>query len=341
MNILLSFAGDKTSIVQYFKHAIGNTGKIYTCDSMLNFSLTQADGYLITPHEYDDSYITALTDYCKKNSISAIIPLSDADLSVLSKNKNKLHDIGISAIVSDEPVIDICIDKWNMYIFLKSIGVKQPTSYIDLEAAKRDIEEGTLSFPLFLKPRFPHLASNKTTSRIDVYSFEELDFFYHKMEQTNLNVSDLLRNKVIIIQEIKHGDQYGVCIFNDLKGNYVTASALKKLSLINDETTFAIIEEIKPFEHVVNMFINELKHVANLEIDCCLLDSGDVIVFDIYARFGSHYPFWHVADADFPKQIVDWLHGHPLSPNITHPVIGVNSCKEWGSTVLFDYEHFK
>jgi len=337
MNLLLSFAENRTDMIQYFKRAIGNTGKVFASGCTPNYSLTQADGWLIAPHACDNSYVSVLTDYCKKNNISAIVPLSDADLLVLSKNKNKLQGIGISIVVSDESVIKICMDRWETFLFLKSTGIKHSKSYIDMDAAKHDIEAGSLSFPLYLKPRLPHIAKNA----IDVYTLEELDLFYRKIEKTILNLSDLQKDKTIIIQEEIHGDKYGVCIFNDLKGNYVTASALQKLSSANDETTFARVENIKPFEHVINMFLSELKHIASFEIDCCLQDSGVVIVSDVYARFGSHYPFWHVAGADFPKQIVGWLNECPLSPDIINPIVGVKGCKEWRLPVLFDYECFK
>ena len=105
MNILLSFAGDKTDMVEYFKKAVGNTGKVFANDYALKYALTQADGYFIISHECNNDYISVLTDYCKKNNISAIIPLSDFDLPVLSKNKQKLKSIGITATVSDEEAV--------------------------------------------------------------------------------------------------------------------------------------------------------------------------------------------------------------------------------------------
>lgn len=333
MNLLLSIAGDKTDMIQYFKYAVGNTGKVFASDCSLKYSLTQADGYLITPQAYDDSYITVLSDYCNKNNITAIIPLSDADLFVLSKNKNKLCDLGISVIVSDESVVDICIDRWKTYLFLESIGVKQPKSYIDVEAAKRDIESGTLAFPLFLSPR---LYSEKENV-IDVYNFEEFDLFYRKMEQKLSNASDLYKDKAIVIQEEIYGDKYGLCIFNDLQGNFVSASSLHKISATRDETMIASVDKIKPFEHIIELFSSELKHVACLEIDCCLQEAGDVIISEIHTRFGKNYPFWHVAGANFPKQIVDWINGFPTSQDNLNTLIGVKGCREKLLPFHFDF----
>ena len=308
MNILLSFASNKTEFIQYFKQALGNTGKVYACDCTLNYSLTQADGYLITPKVFNDSYISELTDFCKKKDISVIIPLSGVDLLVLSKNKNKLQDLGISAIVSDESIIDVCVDKWEMYLFLNSIGIKQPKTYIDLEAVKRDIESGTLSFPLFLKPR---LFAEKT-KEIDVDNIEELDLFYHKLQQKIcLQKED---NNIIIIENIP-GDRYGLFLFNDLQGNFITTAALRKLRVPDYYTKLAQVVDIHLFEDVVKLISAKLKHIAFLEIELYLTESGDIIFSEIYACFGNSYPFLHIAGANFPKQIVDWLNKLPVSSN--------------------------
>lgn len=329
MNILLSFAGGRTDMIQYFKQAAGNTGKVYACDCMFNYSLTLADGYLITPQTCDDSYISILTDYCEKNNISAIIPLSDNDLSILSKNKNKIQNIGISVIVSDESVINICIDRWKMHLFLKSAGIRQPRLYIDPDLAKQDFEAGTLSFPLYLEPR---LITERTIEIVVVDSPEEFDLFYRKMQK---NMS-LQNDRNIIIQEDITGIQYGLCLLNDLKGNYVTSVSLQKLKTEDVDATIGQVEDSRPFQKVINILSSELRYIACLEVDCIMQESGEPVILEIYPRFGYNYPFWQVAGVDFPKQIISWLNGKPTSSGYITPEIGVKGCRETSMPVFFE-----
>ena len=321
MNILLTFAADKTEMIQYFKQAVGNTGKVFASNCMVNYSLTQADGYLISPHAYEKSYIPDITDYCKKNNITVIVPLSGADLSVLSKNKNKLYDLDISVIVSDESVIDICIDRWKTIAFLKSIGVNHPKTYIDLKAAKRDIEAGLLSFPLFLKPRF----SFEKTNGIDVDTIEELDLFYRKMQKSIIYSSDFQQNENqhIIIHEEIHGDRYGVSMLHNLKGNYVVGFTLRKLTATGDNIQLAHIENIMSLDFINKLISSGLKPISCFEIECYLKESGEITVSEINPYFGKQYPLIHAAGANFPKQIIDWLNGFPVLPDNISCEIGV------------------
>jgi len=323
MNILLSFASNKTYLIQFFKQAVGTTGKVYASDCEFNHSLTNADKYFITPPAYDESYISVLTNYCKKNGITAIIPLSDNDLHVLAENKSKLQESGIFVVVSDEQVIDICFDKWKTHHFLESVGIKHPKSYIDLKDVKQDIKDVKLSFPIVLKPRF----SSEKTSGMEVCTIEELDLFYYKMQQNILSISDIKEKENILMYETLSGNNYGLCLINDLKGNFITAAALKKLIWSETCTMSACTVDIIPFNSVIKLISSELKHVACLEIDCCITNSGDIVLSRLYARFGHSYPLWHLAGANFPKQILDWLYGLPTSKENISFEIGITGAE--------------
>ena len=323
MNILLSFAANKTYLVQFFKQAVGNTGKVYVCDNEFNYAFTNADNYFVTPSAYDESYVSVLTDYCIKNDISVIIPLSDIDLHVLAENKSKLLESGIFVVVSDEQIIDVCFDKWKTHQFLESVGIKHPKSYIDLKEVKQDINTGKLSFPIVLKPRF----SSEKTKIIEVCTIEELDMFYYKMQQNILSISDIKENDNILMYEDLSGDHYGLCLLNDLKGNFITAAALKKNNWSETCTMSACTVDVTPFDSIIKSISSELKHIACLEIDCCITNSGDIVLSRLYARFGHSYPLWHLAGANFPKQILNWLNGLSTSNENISFEIGITSAE--------------
>ena len=179
MNILLTSAGRRTYMIEYFKQALNGTGKVFASNSILTYTLEQADEYVLTPNIYDDSYISFLLDYCKQKDISAVISLFDIDLPVLAKNKALFSKEGIKLVVSDFDVTQICNDKWATYEFLLNIGVKLTPSYINLSDAQTAIAEGDISFPLFVKPRWG-------MGSIGIYKVdteEELEVLYEKLHR--------------------------------------------------------------------------------------------------------------------------------------------------------------
>lgn len=329
MNILLTSAGRRTYMIEYFKQALNGTGKVFASNSILTYTLEQADEYVLTPNIYDDSYISFLIDYCKQKAISAVISLFDIDLPVLAKNKALFSKEGIKLIVSDYDVTQICNDKWATYEFLLKIGLKQTPSFITLPDAKKAIAERSISFPLFVKPRWG-------MGSIGIYKVEteeELEVLYKKLHREIFKTylkyeSSVDEESCIIIQQAIQGQEYGIEVLNDLGANYVSTFAKKKIAMRSGETDIA--ETVNPlqFESVAKNISAHLRHIANLDVDCFVSDNGDICVLEMNCRFGGQYPFTHNAGVNIPLQIIKWLKGQPTDRSITTQKDGVRSCKE-------------
>lgn len=335
MNILLTSVGRRTYLIDYFKKALGGSGLVHASNSMLTYSMLQADKYVISPVIYDDTYIDFLLSYCLDNNITAVISLFDIDLPILAKNKKLFEEKGITIVVSDYDVTQICNDKWNTYNFLTRIGLKQAKSYITLADAEKAISNGDISYPLFVKPRWG-------MGSIGLYQAEnedELRVFYKKLHRDIFKTylkyeSNTDVDKCIIIQEKISGEEYGLDVLNDLQGNYVTTIAKKKIAMRAGETDIAKIVDPAPFITIGTTISKSLRHIANLDVDCFVTPSGDVYVLEMNCRFGGQYPFSHLAGANFPKQIVEWLEGRPTNPSFTNPTIGIESCKDLNPVVF-------
>lgn len=340
MNILLTSVGRRTYLIDYFKKALGESGLVHASNSMLTYSMLQADKYVISPAIYDNTYIDFLLSYCLDNNITAIISLFDIDLPILAKNKKLFEEQGITIIVSDYDVTQICNDKWKTYIFLAQIGLKQAKSYITLTDAKLALSNGEITYPLFVKPRW----GMGSIGLYQVENEDELHVFYKKLHQDIFKTylkyesnSDV--DKCIIIQEKISGEEYGLDVLNDLRGDYVTTIAKKKIAMRAGETDIAKIVDPTPFVATGTKISKSLRHIANLDVDCFVTSDGEVYVLEMNCRFGGQYPFSHLAGANFPKQIVEWLAGKPTNPSLISPKIGVESCKDLNPVVLdFNYE---
>jgi carbamoyl-phosphate synthase large subunit len=335
MNILLTSAGRRTYLVNYFKHALNGEGKVYASNSIMTYTLTQADGYILTPNIYDERYISFLLDYCKTRKISAIISLFDIDLPILAKNKQLFADNEIQVIVSDYAVTQICNDKWATYNWLKKIGLFQTATFIDLSEAKVALQKGDITYPLILKPRWG-------MGSIGIYKActnEELEVLYRKLHReifdTYLKYESVTDAKsCVLIQEQIRGEEYGLEILNDLSGEYVATFAKKKIAMRSGETDIAETVDAFSFLPVSEAIAKSLRHIGNLDVDCFKADDGSIVVLEMNCRFGGQYPFTHNSGVDVPRQIVEWLRGQNTDRNLLNSQIGVRSCKELVPVVL-------
>lgn len=307
MNILLTSVGRRTYMVQYFKEALNGSGKVHAANSIKTYTMDVADESVVTPLIYDDGYIDFLLKYCIENKINAIISLFDIDLPVLAKNKDRFTKVGITTIVSDSWFIKICNDKWLTYKFLKDNGIKTPASFLNIKDSLSAIKQGEVNYPLIIKPRW----GMGSIGIFEADNADELQIFYNKTKRAIQNSylryeSQQAPDQCIIVQEKLCGGEYGIDLFHDLEGNFLTSVCKKKIAMRAGETDGAeIIEDAKLNDLAVNIS-NLSKHIGNLDIDCFGVDDT-FYVLELNCRFGGQYPFSHLAGVNFPAALIQML----------------------------------
>lgn len=294
-------------MIEYFKEALQGNGYVHAANSELTYALTIADKKLITPPIYDATYIDFLLDYCKENEIKAIISLFDIDLPVLSKNKKLFEEQGITIVVSDFWVTELCNDKWLTYQFLTKNDIRTPRSFISLDDAKTALQAAEITYPLFIKPRWG-------MGSIGIFEAEndlELEVLYNKTQKAIAksylkyeSAADI--SHAVLIQERAKGLEHGIDVLNDLEGNFICTVAKQKIAMRAGETDIAKVIQHGGLESLGNKLSSLLRHIGNLDVDC-FLDEGNISVLELNCRFGGQYPFTHLAGANFPAIIVDLL----------------------------------
>lgn len=311
MNILLTCAGRRNYIVDYFREALKEGGgKIFSANSSeYSTALSVSDKGFILPSLYDPSYIDLLLQTCLQNNINAVVPLFDLELPILAKARDLFTEKEIVLVVSAEHVIDICNDKWLTNQFLNEIGVGVPKTYIDFVELKDAIESKVIDFPIIIKPRWG-MGSIGITEAEDG---NELHVLYSKtikaIERSYLStLSHKDINKAILFQEKLQGQEYGLDVINNLEGKYVTTVVKKKISMRAGETDIAETVNEKALQQLGEKIGTKLCHVANLDVDV-FLTNADSFVLEMNPRFGGGYPFSHLAGVNLPKAIIAWLQG--------------------------------
>lgn len=315
MNILLTSVGRRSYLVDYFKEALQGNGKIHVANSnSVTPAFQRADQYVVTPLIYDKKYISFLKNYCQDNNIDAIISLFDVDLPVLAKNKSEFKSIGVRVIVSDEDVIELCNDKWKSYCFLYENGINVPRTYLTLDEVRRAIDQGTIRYPVMVKPRF----GMGSIGIMQADNETEASVFYRKVLKTIQKSylkyeSQTAYDQCVLFQEMLEGEEYGLDVINDLKGKYQNTVVKRKYAMRSGETDCAVTVKSKRLEKLGLSLSKLLNHVGNLDVDIMMV-RGVPYILEMNARFGGGYPFSHIAGVNLPKAIVDWLMERETDP---------------------------
>jgi carbamoyl-phosphate synthase large subunit len=311
LNILFTCAGRRNYLINYFKEAIGNDGKIFAADMTLSApAMVDAHVSLLVPSIDDDQYIEELKNIIKKHSIKAIIPLNDLELPTLAKHKKELEACGATIIVSSKKVIDISFDKLETFKFLKNIGLETPLTYTTLEDVEIAIKNKELNFPLVVKPRWGSASIGIDFSE----SMEELNLAF-KLQKIKLKNSMLKSvslqdiDHAILIQEKIDGKEYGMDIVNDFETNYFGTFVREKHSMRGGETDKAISIIDERFEKIGNKVSNHLKHLGSLDCDI-FVKKDKIYVLELNPRFGGGYPFSHEAGINTAAIYIEWLKGN-------------------------------
>ena len=329
MNILFTSVGRRSYLVKYFQEALNGEGKVHVANSSeISPAFQVADKAVVTPLIYDDNYIPFLKNYCVENNINAIISLFDIDLPILSKHKEEFKNIGVTVVVSDYSVTEICNDKWKTYQFLISNGFNAPKTFLSVNDVLEAVKCNEISYPVIIKPRW----GMGSIAVFEAENEEELIVLYSKarrnIEKTYLKYESLENiDQSILIQEKLQGQEYGLDVMNDLESNYINTSPKMKYAMRSGETDCAVTVDDKELKNIGKKLSESLHHIANLDTDVFKVGEK-YYVLELNARFGGGYPFSHMAGVNLPLAIVNWLKGEPVENEILTERVNVMSQKD-------------
>lgn len=328
MNILLTSVGRRSYMISYFKEALEGEGLVYVANNIETYAMNLADQKVITPMIYDESYISFLLSYCKEKKIDVIISLFDIDLPILAKNKKVFADQGITVVISSYEVTQICNDKWLTFNFLNNHQIATPKTFLTIGDCVDAIKQKEIAFPLMIKPRW----GMGSIGVFEVCNLNELNVLYQKTKDQIFDSylkyeSSVDIERSIIIQEKLSGNEYGLDVFNDLDGEFLTCIPKVKLSMRAGETDIAEIIDDEALYQLGKQIASELKHIANLDVDC--FKKNDIFyVLELNCRFGGQYPFSHLAGANFPKAIIQLLKNESVDQKNLHVFSGTRGYKD-------------
>lgn len=316
MNILLTCAGRRNYLLNFFQEALGNQGKVFAGDATIEApTLQEADESFLLPRINHSEYFEKLLDICQQKQVRLLIPLNDLELPYLAKQRDRFLAIGTIPVVSSPEVIDICFDKFATFQFLQKLGISAPKTYLSLAEARAAIQQGEITFPLVVKPRWGSASIGIEYPEDD----EELELAYRFVKKSIMRsflaeVSSSDADRCILIQERLIGQEHGLDIINNLDGSYINTFVKRKLTMRAGETDRAVTVENEELKKLGEKIGQKLGHIGNLDCDVIVGQKG-LCVLELNPRFGGGYPFSQMAGANIPAALIAWANGEKPDPS--------------------------
>ena len=343
MNILLTSAGRRTYLVEYFKEALfmaKEDGSVHAANSQECPAFYVADRWVKTPLIYAPEYIPFLLEYCKTQKIGMVVPLFDIDVPVLAAHRSEFEAIGTILVTAEEETARICNDKWRMYCFLKEQkilaeeGFLLPKTWIDEREAAESVRRKEAAYPLIVKPRWGmgslsiYQADDEEELRLLVKKARrEIGVSYMKYE------SGESPEQCVLIQEKLKGQEYGLDVIHDLNGVWRAVVVKEKEAMRSGETDEATTVEHTALKRLGQILGSLTGHRGNMDVDAFETDRG-CYVLEMNARFGGGYPFSHAAGVHLPYALVKWALGQEPEERYLRAETGVRAQKDIRMLVL-------
>lgn len=300
MNFLILAAGTRNKIVQYFRKTFEGIGMIVATDaSKLGPAIYDADKYYIVPSITEPGYIDLILDICKKEKIEGVLSLIDPELSLLAANEEKFRRVGTKIVGSSYEVCEIALDKMQMYGWLVNHGYNCARSWKDKDEFYKDVEEGEVTYPVFVKP----YKGSASISISKVYDRETVELLF-------------AHNDDLMIQEFLNGQEIGADVYVDMiSGEVVSIFTKKKLKMRAGETDKAVSFKDPALFTLIEKFALEAGYRGQVDIDIFDID-GRYYISEVNPRFGGGYPHAYESGVDHIKLILNNLKGQANLKNI-------------------------
>ncbi|MBN1306083.1 MAG: ATP-grasp domain-containing protein [Anaerolineales bacterium] len=183
-----------------------------------SLGLYDVDESYLVPPATSPEYVDVLLNLCAKKDLKILIPGSEPELNILSKNRDVFLQVGVTLLINTDEVIERGLDKWKTISHLKENGFHVPVTIL-----VHAVEDIPLDFPLpaVVKPAIGGGGSNNT-------------FLVQDRAELNFACSSLvIQGKVVLLQEYigTPDDEYTVGVLHSMQGDLLGSIAMRRYIL--------------------------------------------------------------------------------------------------------------
>lgn len=304
LNILLTSAGRRTSLLKAFQEEARKTGgKVFAGDiDGLAPALFMADYPIKLPPVHEEHFIPALLEMVQKYKIRLVVPTIDHELPVYTHWQEEFAKVNCRLLISTADLIEICGDKWQTIKVFGAKGYTVPRSWL---ADNLDLVQ--LPETLFVKPRNGS-ASQNTFS----------------VKKTDLAVILPFIPKPII-QEYISGKEITIDALLDFKGQLIHYVPRLRIRALGGESIQGLTISDREFRDWIVELLNEIGKLGGrgpITVQAFLTENGPVLS-EINPRFGGGVPLTLAAGGNYPAWILQMVAGREITPKIGEYKVGL------------------
>ena len=225
--------------------------------------------------------------------------LIDPELSLLAEHEERFRELGVRVIGSSYELCERTLDKWQMYQWLSDHGYCCARSYVDPDAFFKDVDQGLISYPVFVKP----VRGSASIAISKVYDRETIELLFSHSED-------------LMIQEYLQGQEIGAdCYIDLISGELISVFTKKKLVMRAGETDKGLSFKDQELFELIGRFVKESGFAGQIDID--IFDcGGQYYISEVNPRFGGGYPHAYECGVNHMAYIVQNLRGEKNIPRI-------------------------
>lgn len=300
-NLLFCSVGRRGRLLRDVKETIGKTGLIVGTDHQSTAPALQfCDRQYVVPRITDQGYVDILLDICRENGIKAITTLIDPEIEILAANTERFKEIGVIPLCPAPKSAIYCFNKFELFKYLTEKGIRTPLTFHDLNEFKAALEDGRISFPVFMKP----ICGSGSVGAHKVHTLEQAEADWNSGEHDYI-IQELMTggdcDADVYVDTISHK---AVAAFSKRKIETRIGGASKTISF-KDPKLFSFIQEV----------CSVFEFNGPLDMDFFIKD-GEYYLSEINPRFGGAYLHAYGAGVDFIKLIVNNINGIENPVNI-------------------------
>lgn len=283
-----------------------------------SLGLHTADKGYVVPRSTNESYVTRLLEICEYEGVKVLIPGSEAELIKISESREIFRDHDVIPLINDGGVINLCLNKWETYLFLKNNGFSAPESCLPVSTDLR----AEIGFPVVVKPylgtggsRFVFVAQNR----------KELSFFKGFLERNGCvpmfqNYVGSAKNEYTVgVLTSFDGDLLGsIAIKRRLVGGLSTLYTIKNYRdnseaiRISTGISQGTIEDFPRIRKNAEKIALKMGSKGPINIQCRVTREG-IFVFEVNPRFSGTESLRALAGYNAPDALI---RRHILGENI-------------------------
>lgn len=298
MNVLLTCAGRRTSLLRLFGEAVHASGGVVLAGDADNLAptLALADRAVRLPRLSDKEYLRALVRVVHEHEVGLVVPTIDTELPLLAAGACELQDAGANVLISTAEFVSVCADKWLTCAKFGKQGVAVPRSWLP-----ESFDPPPALTQLIVKPRAG--SASKDVHSVSIESAAAV-----AAQVDDAIIQERLVGPEITIDALFHPED-GVPL------HYVPRERIRTLG--GESIQGRTIDD-----SCLRAWLIHLMHVASdlgargpVTFQAFLTDSGPVLI-EANARFGGGFPLSDAAGGHYPAWVVAMAGGQSIRPDL-------------------------